>query len=73
MPYTKDTNIVSVLWGRIGAAILIAASLILGSLGYTFAEEQQQAAFEIVSGLLAGFAGLQVIISKVRETKKIKE
>jgi membrane protein YdbS with pleckstrin-like domain len=71
--YQKDSNAVSLLWGRIGAAILLLLSVALGSFGYTFAEEDQVAVYEAVSTVLASVAFFQVVISKVRESGRTKE
>jgi membrane protein YdbS with pleckstrin-like domain len=71
--YQKDSNTVSLLWGRIGAAILLLISVALGSFGYTFAEEDQVAVYEAISTILASIAFFQVLISKIRESGKAKE
>lgn len=72
MNYQQDGWWVSLLWGRIGAAALLIAALVLGYFGYNFEAPDQQAFFGLVEGILAAVAAILVIISKVRESKKIK-
>lgn len=60
----------SLIWGRIGAAVLIMASLGLQYFGFTFSAEDQATAFKTISELLAGLAAIMVVISKVRSSKK---
>ena len=69
--YTQDSFIVSVVWGRVGAAVLALGAFILGYFGYTFAPEAQAQAFTLVSSICAGIGGILAIISKIRESKKI--
>lgn len=72
MEYKKDSWIVSVIWGRIGAAILCIVAFVLGALGYTFAPEDIETTEALVTSVLSGIGGVLVIVSKVRESKKIK-
>lgn len=71
--YKIDSNTVSLVWGRTGAAVLLLVSVALGSFGYTFGEEDQVAVYEAISTVLASLAFFQVVISKVRESKKVKQ
>uniref|UniRef100_A0A6H2A5H9 Uncharacterized protein n=1 Tax=viral metagenome TaxID=1070528 RepID=A0A6H2A5H9_9ZZZZ len=70
MDYQKDSWIVSVFWGRLGAAILALVSFVLGILGYTFSKEAQESAFGLIMAILSGVGGLLAVISKIREKKK---
>lgn len=71
--YKKDSNIVSILWGRIGAAILLLAAVVLEGFGYTFGAEDQAAVYDAISTVLASGALVQVTVSKIRENKKVKK
>lgn len=73
MSYIKDPTIISVLWGRVGAAILALVAFGLGLLGYTLTPEDQAGLTTTISTILAGVAGVLAIVSKVRESKKAKE
>lgn len=73
MSYIKDPTILSLLWGRIGAAVLALAAFGLGLLGYSLTAEDQAGLSGIITTALTGVAGLLAIISKVRESKKAKE
>jgi len=70
--YQKDSWIVSVFWGRLGAAILALVAFVLGILGYGFSKEDQEAAFILITPILAGVGGILALISKIREGKKVK-
>lgn len=71
--YKKDKWIVSVVWGRIGAAVLALLAFILGIAGYSMGAEDVASANEIITSLIAGIAGILALVSKIRESKKIKE
>lgn len=73
MPYRKDPWIVSIIWGRIGAAVLCMVALVLGLLGYTLTPEDQNAIVELIGKALPGVGGVLIIASKIRESKKTKE
>ena len=73
MPYRKDSNAVSLFWGRIGAAILLLISVALQGFGYTFGAEDQAAVYDAISSILAAGALIQITISKVRESRKVEE
>ena len=73
MPYKKDSWGVSLIWGRIGAAVLAVAAFGLGIWGYTVTPEDVVAGETLIGGILAGFAGILALISKVRESKKADE
>lgn len=71
--YQKDSNKLSLLWGRIGAAVLLIVSAALAGFGYTFSEADQAATFKAVASVIAGLAFFPVTASKVRESKKVKD
>ena len=73
MPYKQDSNVVSLFWGRIGAAILLLISVALQGFGYTFGAEDQAAVYDAISSILAAGALIQVVISKVRESRKVDQ
>ena len=73
MPYKQDSNTVSLFWGRIGAAILLLISVALQGFGYTFGAEDQAAVYDAISSILAAGALIQVVISKVRESRKVDQ
>jgi len=73
MPYRQDTTTISLLWGRIGAAVLLLIATVLQGFGYTFDLPAQEAVFDAVSAVLGGVALILVVISKVRESKKLNE
>jgi len=73
MPYKQDTNTFSLFWGRIGAAILLLISVALQGFGYTFGAEDQALVFDAISSVLAAGALIQITMSKVRESRKVKE
>ena len=72
MSYEKDSWIVSAVWGRIGAGVLALGAFVLGICGYTLSPEEQKTVLDLVMALIAGAGGLLAIISKVRESKKVK-
>lgn len=63
----KDTWVASALWGRVGSAILVMLSVVLGGYGLEFSEVEQAATFESISAILASLGAILAIISKVRE------
>jgi ABC-type nickel/cobalt efflux system permease component RcnA len=67
-----DSFAASLIWGRIGAAILALMAFGLTMLGVDFSAADQATVFEIVSGILAGIAGVLAIISKLREQRRQK-
>jgi uncharacterized membrane protein len=66
----KDSFVASLVWGRIGAALLCMAAFILTMFGIDFSAEEQANLNELVTGILAGIAGVLAIISKLREKKE---
>lgn len=72
MDYQKDSWIVSVFWGRLGAAILGLLAFVLGILGYTFTQEAQTSAYALIMTIITGVGGVLALISKIRESKKVK-
>ena len=74
MPYRQDANTVSLFWGRTGAAILLLTSVVLQSFGYTFGPEDQAEVFNAIQLILLNAGALVLIVlSKIRETKKVNE
>lgn len=73
MSYIKDPVGISLIWGRVGAAVLALVAFGLGMIGYTISAEDQASLSNIITTILAGLAGLLAIVSKVRESKKAKE
>ena len=73
MPYKQDSNVVSLFWGRIGAAILLLISVVLQGFGYTFGAEDQAAVYDAISSVLAAVALIQITFSKIRESKKVDQ
>ena len=72
MSYQRDSWVVSTFWGRTGAAITGLAAFFLGLAGYSISEEDITQIDGIIMGLLGGISTLLVIISKVREARKLK-
>jgi len=72
MSYKKDPWIVSVVWGRIGAAVLALLAFVLGIFGYSMGMEDVGSANQLITAIIAGVGGILALISKIRETKKIK-
>ena len=70
--YQKDSWIVSVFWGRLGAAILGLLAFVLGLWGYTLTKEDQDSAFVLITTIITGVGGVLALISKIRETKKVR-
>lgn len=68
----SDTWLGSLLWGRLGASILMVLGIGLQAYGYEFSADQQQAVFQIISTILGGGGALMAIFSKVREKKREK-
>lgn len=66
----QDTWVASLLWGRIGSAILVIISMILGAYGINLGEEDQAAAYEIVSAILASVGAGMALVSKIRQGKE---
>ena len=73
MPYKQDSNVVSLFWGRIGAAILLLISVGLQVFDYTFSPEDQAMVYDAISSVLAAVALIQITFSKIRESKKVEE
>ena len=53
----------------IGAVLALLAA-VLGLLGYSVSEADQEVAYTLISGVLAGVGGLLALISKIREGRK---
>jgi len=72
MDYQKDSWVISVFWGRLGAAILGLLAFILGIWGYSLTKEDQESAFALITAIITGVGGTLALISKIRESKKAK-
>lgn len=68
----SDTWIGSMLWGRIGAAILTLAAVILAGFGIEFSSDDQSAFYAAISGILASVGAIMAIVSKFRQKKREK-
>ena len=68
-----DTWVGSMLWGRVGAAILTIVAMILGGYGFEFSASDQQAVFASIAGVLQGIGAVMMVVSKLREQKKVKQ
>ena len=64
----KDSWIASLVWGRIGAAILVLIAAGLSFFGVDVSPEDTTNANDLIAGILAGIGGLMVLISKIRES-----
>ena len=67
-----DSWIGSLLWGRVGAAVLTLLAVLLGSFGIEFGAEEQQTVFATIAGLLASVGAVMAVISKWKEQYKSK-
>ena len=65
----KDSWIASLIWGRIGAAVLVLIAAGLSLFGYSVSPEETNLAYELVAGILAGVGGILALISKIREQR----
>jgi len=65
----KDSWIASLVWGRIGAAVLVLVAAGLNLFGYSVSPEETTAAYELIAGILAGVGGILTLISKIRERR----
>uniref|UniRef100_A0A6H2A121 Uncharacterized protein n=2 Tax=viral metagenome TaxID=1070528 RepID=A0A6H2A121_9ZZZZ len=70
--YQKDSWIVSVFWGRLGAAILGLLAFVLGLWGYSLTKEDQDSAFVLITTIITGVGAFLALISKLRESKKVR-
>lgn len=66
----SDGWIGSLLWGRVGSSILVLFSVILGIWGVEFSQEDQAAAFNIVSAILGSVGATMALVSKIREKRR---
>jgi len=71
--YSKDTLVVTILWGRVGSAILGLVAFVLGLCGYALAPEDLDRIEPLIGSILAGLAGVLAIASKLRESRKVKD
>jgi len=71
--YQVDPLWLSIVWGRVGAAVLILASVVLSAFGYVYDVDAQASTFEAVSAALGALGAVLAIVSKVREGKKVGE
>lgn len=65
-----DSFQASLIWGRIGAAMLCLTAFVLSTFGIDFTPGEQAGANETITGILAGLAGIMALISKLREKKR---
>jgi hypothetical protein len=72
MSYTKDPVGLSLIWGRIGAAILAIIAFVLQLFGYALSPEDQATGAQAIQTILSGLIPVLIIASKVRESKKAK-
>ena len=68
----SDSFAASLIWGRIGAAVLALLAFGLSMFGVNFSPDDQSIIYETISGILAGVAGVLAIISKLREQRRDK-
>ncbi len=73
MPYKADSFKASLVWGRIGAAVMALLAFILGFFGFTLAPDDQASLVDLGAAFLAGIAGVMAIVSKLREKKKAED
>lgn len=73
MSYQPDSFKASLVWGRIGAAVISLVAFVLSLFGYAMTPEDQEATAVLITSVLSGVAGVLAIISKIREAKKLKE
>ena len=71
--YKKDKWIASMVWGRIGAAVLCLAAFFLGIFGYSVTPEDLETTEALIASILAGVGGALAIVSKIRESKKTED
>lgn len=67
-----DSWAASLVWGRVGAAVLALLAFVLGLLGYTLSADDQQNLNELIMAVIAGTGGILALVSKIRESKKTK-
>ena len=67
-----DTWKGSLIWGRVGAAVLTVLAILVSAFGINFGPEDQQAVFEVISGIMAGIGVIMTLISKWKEQYKAK-
>jgi hypothetical protein len=65
-----DSFQASLIWGRIGAAVLCLTAFVLSTFGIDFTPGEQVEANDTITGILAGVAGMMALISKLREKKR---
>jgi len=65
----KDSWIASLVWGRIGAAVLVLVAAGLSLFGYQVSPEETTAVYELVASILGSIGGIMVIVSKIRERR----
>jgi hypothetical protein len=66
----SDSWIGSLLWGRVGGALLVFIAFGLSLIGIEFSTEEQSQAFDAVQMAMAGVGVIMAFVSKWRETKK---
>jgi uncharacterized membrane protein len=68
-----DSWKVSLVWGRVGAAVMAIVAMLLGFFGYQMGAEEQSQVVELGTSILAGLAGVLALVSKIREGIKAKK
>jgi uncharacterized membrane protein YidH (DUF202 family) len=68
----SDTWIGSLLWGRVGAAILTLAAVVLAGFGIEFGADTQSEVYGAISAVLAGIGAVMAVVSKLREKHREK-
>lgn len=71
MANQPDSFKASLIWGRIGAAVLCMVAFVLQTFGIDFSPGDQAGANETITGIIAGIAGLMALVSKLREKKGV--
>lgn len=66
-----DSIKASLVWGRIGGAVLCLVGVALNSFGVEFGSDEQQAVVDHVDAMLVTAGALMAIVSKLRE--KLRE
>jgi hypothetical protein len=66
----SDSWIGSLLWGRVGGALLVFIAFGLSLIGIEFSTEEQKQAFDAVQMAMAGVGVIMAFVSKWRESKK---
>lgn len=66
-----DSLAASLIWGRIGAAVLALVAFILGLFGYSMSADEQAAAVSLIGAIITAIAGALALVSKIRERSRV--